>query len=62
MLRIAEEAGFVIINLADVYRNEDLDAIRLAEWDEHPERTRPPVDRRRGSTMRCRRSGTSFFR
>jgi len=36
MLRIAAEAGFVIVNLADVYKNENAEAIRLAEWDEHP--------------------------
>jgi hypothetical protein len=28
--------GFIIVNLADVYKGEDLAAIRLAEWDEHP--------------------------
>jgi D-alanyl-lipoteichoic acid acyltransferase DltB (MBOAT superfamily) len=36
MLRIAAEAGFVIVDLADVYRGEDPAAVRLAEWDEHP--------------------------
>jgi hypothetical protein len=36
MLRLAEEAGFVIVSLADVYKGEDVAAIRLAEWDEHP--------------------------
>jgi hypothetical protein len=36
MRRIAEEAGFVIIDLGDVYKNEPIDAIRLAEWDDHP--------------------------
>lgn len=35
-LRIAQEAGFVIIDLSDVYKNKDITAIRLAEWDEHP--------------------------
>jgi hypothetical protein len=34
--RLAEEAGFIIVNLSDVYKNEDVAAIRLAEWDEHP--------------------------
>jgi hypothetical protein len=33
---IAEAAGFVVINLEDVYRGHDVDAIRLAEWDDHP--------------------------
>lgn len=35
-LRMAEDAGFIIINLADVYRGRDITAIRLAEWDDHP--------------------------
>jgi D-alanyl-lipoteichoic acid acyltransferase DltB (MBOAT superfamily) len=35
-LRLAEDAGFVIVNLDDVFRGEDIAAIRLAEWDEHP--------------------------
>ncbi|MGH7342934.1 MAG: hypothetical protein ACREKH_20810, partial [Candidatus Rokuibacteriota bacterium] len=36
MLEIAKAAGFVIVNLADVFKNERVEAIRLAEWDEHP--------------------------
>jgi hypothetical protein len=36
MLRLAEGAGFVMVSLADVYKGEDVAAIRLAEWDEHP--------------------------
>jgi len=35
-LRLAEDAGFTIINLADVYSGQDIAAVRLAEWDEHP--------------------------
>jgi D-alanyl-lipoteichoic acid acyltransferase DltB (MBOAT superfamily) len=35
-VRLAEAAGFVVVNLADLYKGEDLAAIRLAEWDEHP--------------------------
>lgn len=35
-LRMAEDAGFITINLADVYRGQDIAAIRLAEWDDHP--------------------------
>jgi hypothetical protein len=35
-LRIAAEAGFTIINLADVYEYVEPAAVRLAEWDEHP--------------------------
>ena len=36
MLRIAQAAGFVILNLGDIYKNIDIASIRLAEWDEHP--------------------------
>jgi hypothetical protein len=35
-VRIATEAGFAIINLADVYQGQDKAALRLAEWDDHP--------------------------
>lgn len=35
-LRIAEAAGFAVLNLADIYKNVDIASIRLAEWDEHP--------------------------
>lgn len=35
-LRIAAEAGFIIIDLSDVYVGKDIATIRLAEWDEHP--------------------------
>lgn len=35
-VRAAEAAGFVIIDLGDVYQGQDLGAIRLAEWDQHP--------------------------
>jgi hypothetical protein len=36
MLRIAEAAGFRIVNLAQIYKNTDRASLRLAEWDEHP--------------------------
>jgi hypothetical protein len=36
MLRIAREAGFTIIDLADVFKGADPASVRLAEWDEHP--------------------------
>jgi D-alanyl-lipoteichoic acid acyltransferase DltB (MBOAT superfamily) len=36
MLRIAEAAGFVIVNLEDVYKGMELASIRLADWDQHP--------------------------
>jgi len=35
-VRAAENAGFVMIDLGDVYKGQDLAAIRLAEWDQHP--------------------------
>jgi hypothetical protein len=34
--RLAREAGFVVINIEDIYREKDITKIRLAEWDEHP--------------------------
>jgi hypothetical protein len=36
MLQIAKTAGFIIVNLADVFKNQDLTLFRLAEWDQHP--------------------------
>jgi hypothetical protein len=36
ILRIAKEAGFVILDLSDVFRGYDVASIRLAEWDNHP--------------------------
>ncbi|WP_300321203.1 hypothetical protein [Accumulibacter sp.] len=35
-LRIASEVGLEVINLADVYAGHDVDTLRLAEWDDHP--------------------------
>ncbi len=37
--RLARAAGFAIVNLQDVYNGHPVEAIRLAEWDEHPNRT-----------------------
>lgn len=37
-LQVAGEAGFSVIDLSDVYATEDITAIRLAEWDDHPNR------------------------
>jgi hypothetical protein len=34
--RIAEEAGFAVIDLRDVYDGHDLNTVRIAEWDNHP--------------------------
>jgi len=35
-VQLAEDAGFIVINLEDVYRKQDIDSIRLADWDNHP--------------------------
>ena len=35
-LRLAAEAGFLVVDLADVYAGHAVDALRLAEWDDHP--------------------------
>jgi len=32
----AQEAGFLVFNLLDVWQNRDKSALRIAEWDEHP--------------------------
>lgn len=37
-LRTAAEAGFVVLNLGDVYDGHEFAEIRLAEWDDHPNR------------------------
>jgi D-alanyl-lipoteichoic acid acyltransferase DltB (MBOAT superfamily) len=36
VLEIARDAGFVTIDLDDVYKGREVAAIRLAEWDDHP--------------------------
>jgi D-alanyl-lipoteichoic acid acyltransferase DltB (MBOAT superfamily) len=38
ILKMADSAGFAVINLAGVFRGQDTTALRLAEWDEHPNR------------------------
>ncbi len=35
-IQIARDAGFVIINLEDLYGDQPIDAVRLAPWDDHP--------------------------
>lgn len=34
----ALETGFLVIDLSDVHKNHDVTSIRLAEWDDHPNR------------------------
>jgi len=35
-LTIARAAGFTVIDLSDIYEGQDIETIRLAEWDDHP--------------------------
>jgi hypothetical protein len=35
-VRIATAAGFVVLNLETVYKGRDIETIRLAPWDDHP--------------------------
>ncbi len=36
LTRLAEEAGFIIVSLADLYENQNVDTLAVAEWDLHP--------------------------
>ncbi len=33
---VAEEAGFIVLDLSDAYDNQDLDSLVVAYWDKHP--------------------------
>jgi hypothetical protein len=33
---MAEEAGFITLDISDVYSNQDISSIIVAEWDMHP--------------------------
>lgn len=35
-LRLASEAGFAVMDLDKVYRGRDINTLRVAEWDDHP--------------------------
>lgn len=35
-VRLAQEAGFSVINLQDMYDGHEVESLRLAEWDDHP--------------------------
>jgi hypothetical protein len=35
-LRLASEAGFVVLDLRDAFKGSDLAALHLADWDTHP--------------------------
>jgi hypothetical protein len=34
--QVAEQAGFVILDLSDAYANQDLESLVVAYWDKHP--------------------------
>jgi hypothetical protein len=36
LLEAAEEAGFVVLDLIDVYDKHDVSSLRVADWDRHP--------------------------
>jgi hypothetical protein len=36
IVKIAQNAGFLMISMEDVYQKRDVVALRLAEWDDHP--------------------------
>jgi hypothetical protein len=38
-LRLAQEAGFLIVDLSDLYKNKDKASLWVAEWDRHPNAT-----------------------
>jgi hypothetical protein len=33
---LAEEAGFVVLELSDAYKNQDEASVVIAYWDKHP--------------------------
>ena len=36
LAHLAEEAGFLVLNLSDAYKNQDLESLVVAYWDKHP--------------------------
>ena len=34
--RVAEESGFIVLDLSDAYDNQELDSLVVAYWDKHP--------------------------
>jgi hypothetical protein len=34
--RVAEESGFIVLDLSDAYANQDLESLVVAYWDKHP--------------------------
>ncbi|MBI4528303.1 MAG: hypothetical protein HY695_31295 [Deltaproteobacteria bacterium] len=39
LLKIAQDAGFIVLPLSDVYKGHDVSALRLLDWDYHPNST-----------------------
>jgi hypothetical protein len=33
---LAQESGFIVLDLSDAYKNQDLDSLVVAYWDKHP--------------------------
>jgi hypothetical protein len=36
LTQLAEQAGFIVVNLADAYEGRDVASLVVAEWDKHP--------------------------
>ncbi len=36
LTRVAEESGFIVMDLSDAYDNQDLESLVVAYWDKHP--------------------------
>ena len=36
LTRVAEESGFIVLDLSDAYQNQDPDSLVVAYWDKHP--------------------------
>jgi lysophospholipase L1-like esterase len=34
--QVAEESGFIVLDLSDAYDNQDLESLVVAYWDKHP--------------------------
>jgi hypothetical protein len=39
LAQLAEDSGFIVLNLADAYENQDVDSLVVAYWDRHPNAT-----------------------
>jgi hypothetical protein len=39
LANLAEEAGFIVLNLSDAYENKDVESLVVAYWDKHPNAT-----------------------